>query len=309
MLVTHVGRNGVRNRLVQQAVEGVKLIYGNRRIHFLGELGDRLAEISVVVDHLLHAVSEPEQLAAVQAGGPPRLDRAGRLQRVAENGVFRRRRRGLLADQRLEQLVKDKRHAVLQLGRGCGRRGPLRNLQPAAVDQILPVRAQQLGKHPNRLAAATMQICTPPYIDAIWMALMCVTGPSRDGVVRWRTKGRIRGAWSRGAAIPALIPGSTTFSPRCPSPITSASPYSWSAFRCLSAWRCTRPPSPRDSCTSLRTASSRCSRSSSPAPPPRSRSPATRGWWASRFSWGARARRAAPWSRAPAKATACAAQA
>src|ERR1051325_12071917 len=78
MLVTHVGRNGVRNRLVQQAVEGVKLIYGNRRIHFLGELGDRLAEISVVVDHLLHAVSEPEQLAAVQAGGPARLHRAGR---------------------------------------------------------------------------------------------------------------------------------------------------------------------------------------------------------------------------------------
>jgi hypothetical protein len=99
------------------------------------------------VDHLVHAVSQPEELAAVQGGGVARLHRPGIARRATENGIFVGSGRCHLASQRFGQLIQNKRYPVLQIGFARRRRGPLGNLEPATPDQVVAVRAHEFMQH------------------------------------------------------------------------------------------------------------------------------------------------------------------
>src|SRR5688572_33420568 len=61
-----VGGDGVGNGFVEQPVENLKFTEGDRLIFFSCQLGDGLADIPVTVNDLVHGVSAPEQLLAMQ---------------------------------------------------------------------------------------------------------------------------------------------------------------------------------------------------------------------------------------------------
>jgi len=47
-------RDGIRDCVIQAAIESSKLVYINGRLDFKREIGYRLAKITVVVNNLLH---------------------------------------------------------------------------------------------------------------------------------------------------------------------------------------------------------------------------------------------------------------
>jgi hypothetical protein len=70
--------DGGGDGVVEASVEGAELGRGDRHHPFESELGDGLADVSIVVDHLADGEAHPEQLVAVPgravgdsgAGGP-----------------------------------------------------------------------------------------------------------------------------------------------------------------------------------------------------------------------------------------------
>jgi ATP-dependent HslUV protease ATP-binding subunit HslU len=76
--MTPIRGHGIGDRVVEQAVESVELVDGDRRTLLLCQLGNGLADITITVDHLIHGVSLREQLCAVQGGSTAALHRTRR---------------------------------------------------------------------------------------------------------------------------------------------------------------------------------------------------------------------------------------
>ena len=66
-------RHRVGDRVVQAAVEGAEFVHPDRRLPLEGEIGDRLAKVAVVVDHLVDGEAVLQQLAPVLRRGGAHL--------------------------------------------------------------------------------------------------------------------------------------------------------------------------------------------------------------------------------------------
>ena len=104
----------VGDGVVEAPVEGAELGRGDRRHSFESELGDGLAHVAVVVDHLPDGEPDPEQLLAV----------SGRAVEASKAAA------GNLPAKCLGELVQEERDSVFELHLrregGNGPRGDLR---------------------------------------------------------------------------------------------------------------------------------------------------------------------------------------
>ena len=105
--MTPIRGDRIGNRVVEQAIESVKLVNGDRRIRLLCQLGDGLADISVTVDDLVHRVTLREQFLAMQASGTAVLDRYRGFLLGSGNDRVSRRRGRLLSAKRLDELIEE----------------------------------------------------------------------------------------------------------------------------------------------------------------------------------------------------------
>jgi hypothetical protein len=105
--MTPIRGHGIGDRVVEQAVESVELVDGDRRTLLLCQLGNGLADITITVDHLIHGVSLREQLCAVQGGSTAALHRTRRVFPGAGNQGASRLRACLVAMKRLDQLLEE----------------------------------------------------------------------------------------------------------------------------------------------------------------------------------------------------------
>jgi hypothetical protein len=145
-------RHGVGDTVVQAAVEGAKLVHRDRRVLLEREVGDRLAEIAVVVDHLIDGEALLEELAPVQRRRAAELGAVRRQAACPAGNLAASHRLGaLLQAQRLDELVEEHRYSVLQLRSGRFRHRPLSDLQPAPVDEVAAVLGQEFVQHLHTL--------------------------------------------------------------------------------------------------------------------------------------------------------------
>jgi hypothetical protein len=96
--------DGLGDRGIQAAIEGVKIFGADRGLALDRQLGDRLTDVTVVVHHLRHGETHPQQL--------PSMLRRGRPDLVRWEGEARR-----LAPQRLHELAQDEGDPVFDLPR------------------------------------------------------------------------------------------------------------------------------------------------------------------------------------------------
>jgi hypothetical protein len=134
-----------RDRVVEPDIENPELQHGDRRVFLLRELGDRLAQVPVVMDDLVDGEAIAEQLGPVDPGELCDLH-------LGRGTVHAGRRRAALravaaALEHTRQLVEEDGDSVLQL-RGCrARRAARRDLHPASIDQLQPVGPQEFVQH------------------------------------------------------------------------------------------------------------------------------------------------------------------
>jgi hypothetical protein len=81
-LETELG-DSVRDGVVQAPIQGSEFIDGERRISLERQVGDGLAEVTVVVDDLVHGVPHLQELLPVGGGCHPHF---GQGQHVATRG-------------------------------------------------------------------------------------------------------------------------------------------------------------------------------------------------------------------------------
>jgi hypothetical protein len=136
--------HGIGNGVVETAIQCPELVDGERCVALDREVGDRLAQVAVVVHHLVHAVAQGQQLPAVRCGTDGHLAAGGRAcARGARDLLAVGRIAFVLGLQRLDELIQEQRNAIGEL-RARGRTGrPLRDLGRAARDQLISVAGQK----------------------------------------------------------------------------------------------------------------------------------------------------------------------
>ena len=119
---------------VKTAVQRLELLNSDRRALLNGELGDRLANVAVVVYYLRDIEAGRQELLAVPRGGG--ADRA----RVKWRGSGR-------YPQRFRQLRQESRHAVLEFV--CGHKRPRTRAHPffRTRNDHIPIEADELAQH------------------------------------------------------------------------------------------------------------------------------------------------------------------
>jgi hypothetical protein len=60
--------HGLRDGIVETSIEDLKLDGSDRRVHFIGQLCDGLADATIVLDDLGHGKATPEKISAVLGG-------------------------------------------------------------------------------------------------------------------------------------------------------------------------------------------------------------------------------------------------
>src|SRR6185369_7770730 len=108
------------------------------------KLGDRLAQVAVVVDHLVDAEASFEQLGSVAGRGLVHV-----LRQLGGRRSKRAWRAGLnpLGAQRVDELAEEERDAMFHLRRGGVRRVPERDLFAAAGDELGAVTFEEVMQH------------------------------------------------------------------------------------------------------------------------------------------------------------------
>ena len=122
--------DGAGDGVVEASVQRAKVVGADGRVHFHRQLGDRLADVAVVVHDLRHG--EPLQQQVV-----PVLDRAR-----ADLGA-----RGQAEAQRVRQLIQEHRHAVIDLRLGWRWNRPRGHLRPAPPDDLVAVDGDEFVEH------------------------------------------------------------------------------------------------------------------------------------------------------------------
>ena len=145
-------RDRFSDRGVEAAVQGMKLFDGDRRALLDRDLGDRLADVAVVVDHLRDAEVGSQQLRAVPRGS-------------GADRVTRERCCRCLQPQSLGQLGQKERYAVLEFKARDRRPGAASNPVPRPSHDVCPICVDELVQHHPRLGPARMaaRITHPEY--------------------------------------------------------------------------------------------------------------------------------------------------
>ena len=142
--LVRVFRNSIGDAIVETAIERPKLIYLDRRTALESQIRYRLAQITVVVNNLVNSQSPLQQLAPVQRSGRADL---GQCQlapaRWTGNPATSHRLRAPFNLQSLDELVKEQRDAVGNIGVSHLGRVPLSKLASAPVDQVNPVSCEE----------------------------------------------------------------------------------------------------------------------------------------------------------------------
>ena len=119
-----------RDGVVKTSVQETKILRADGRVRFHGQLGDRLADVAVIVHDLGHGEPLKQKIVPVQ-------DRASA-------DVLTR---GLPEAQGVDQLIQEQGNSVIDF-RFCGRRKRShRHLRPAAADDLVPVRRYEFMEH------------------------------------------------------------------------------------------------------------------------------------------------------------------
>lgn len=118
-------RNGGCDRVVEPHVQNPELGRGYLLGFLVGQLGDRLAQIPVVMNDLIDAEALTQQLLAVKGGG------------VSNRVVIACRARAIR--QHAGELVDEDRHAVFELERGRARSASHGDAITTASDQFRPI--------------------------------------------------------------------------------------------------------------------------------------------------------------------------
>ena len=123
-------RHRARDRIVQTPVQRAKVFGGDVRSTFDGKLGDRLADVAVVVHDFGHGIPLQEHVVPVLRRG--RADREVRRRSVS---------------QLVEQLIEEHRDAAIDLDAGVGRIGPFCHLRAASRGDIGVIGDDELIEH------------------------------------------------------------------------------------------------------------------------------------------------------------------
>ena len=131
--------DGRRNGVVQASVESPELIDADGRGFLEGQVGDRLAKVAVVMNHVFDGESMQQQFVAVAGRGlghfRHRRHPAGWARDFDPNiGML-----ALLKHQRLDELLEEYGNSETQFAfRGSGN-GTHPNLGPASRDQFVAI--------------------------------------------------------------------------------------------------------------------------------------------------------------------------
>jgi hypothetical protein len=120
--LSHSARDGI----VEASIQRPKVVGPNGRAQFKRQIGDRLTNVTVVVNDLPNAETLEQEIAAV-------LDGAA-ADRLSGRGTV---------DQLLDELIKEQRHASLEFR--FGRRGihSTGNLGPATSDDLVTIHTNK----------------------------------------------------------------------------------------------------------------------------------------------------------------------
>jgi hypothetical protein len=148
-----------RDGVVEADVEDAELVHADRHLLLDRELGDRLAQVAIVVHHLLDGVIVPQQLGPVPDRAVIDHDLGGRSAPAGGRGGVAGSVIGL---EHVRELVEEERHAVGELGGGDERRAPGGNLPAATLDQLAPVDLEEFVQHRLRVGSRLAPVCTLP---------------------------------------------------------------------------------------------------------------------------------------------------
>jgi len=128
-------RNGFGDGVIETAVECSKFVDRDRRVQLERKVRGGLAEIAVIVNHLVDREPVLQQFAPVQRRRVPHFRLIGRpAARWPGDGFATPRVRGLLHPQRLDELIEEGRDSMLEAGFARARCGSLGDLIPASFD-------------------------------------------------------------------------------------------------------------------------------------------------------------------------------
>jgi hypothetical protein len=116
---------------MSRQVQGAKVLVGDLRSQLDGELGDGLADVTVVLNDLTDGEARVQELAAVNGGAGTELVRA----RIRIHPQARR------------ELIEEERHAVRHLDVGRMRCRPAGELVASSRDDHLTVGRDELVQH------------------------------------------------------------------------------------------------------------------------------------------------------------------
>ena len=122
--------HGTRDGVVQAAIERLKVLRADGRLHLDGQFGDGLTDVAVVVHDLRHREPLQQQVMAVQDRAPADL-----------------RTRVPPPLQGVHQLIEEHRDPVIDLHRGGRGHRPRGHLRPASRDDLVAVGADELVEH------------------------------------------------------------------------------------------------------------------------------------------------------------------
>lgn len=130
LVVTAVLRHGARNRIVQTTAQRAEILDADRRVGVQGELGDRLAHLTIAVHDLRYGASLQEETPAVPRG--------------AHTNLRMRRSPGT---QDVDEVIEEFGQPRLDFAGNEVRNGPGRQLYLAAVNDFLPMLRDECMKH------------------------------------------------------------------------------------------------------------------------------------------------------------------
>ena len=129
--------DGLGDGGVQTAIQGVKVLGADERAALDRQLGDRLTDVTVVVDHLRHGETHSQQLLAM-------------LRRSRPDRVGWERKARVLAPERFCELAQEEGNPVFDLldrsrfERACS------DLSARARDQLVAVQLDEFVEHETR---------------------------------------------------------------------------------------------------------------------------------------------------------------
>ena len=125
-----VGCHRDADGVVEAAVQQAEVFDADRRLNLPGQLGDRLADVAIVVDNLRNGESLEPEVVTVEEGAPADLRTGGESQA-----------------QRLGELIQEQGHPVIDFRAGRRRDRSRRHFGPAAPDDLLAVQGNELMQH------------------------------------------------------------------------------------------------------------------------------------------------------------------